>query len=546
MHYFLELFVVLVLGSVAMHVSDPGVASSLESLRIDGNLSFHDVSLAARDFGNRYRLLPSAVLHPGSVSDVAATVRHVFRMGSGSKLTVAARGHGHSLQGQAQADGGIVVRMENLRGCETKVHDGEQPYVDASGGALWINVLLECLKHGLAPKSWTDYLHLTIGGTLSNAGISGQAFRHGPQISNVHQLEIVTGKGELLNCSAEENADLFYAALGGLGQFGIITRARIALEPAPKMVKWIRVLYSDFASFTEDQEMLISLKETFDYIEGFVIINRTGLLNNWRSSFNPQNPVQASEFDSDGRILFCLEMTKNFDQDNAEIVNQVKLLDTTSPPMHVRIGSSPQKSSPPPPLWLQQVEALLSKLRYIPSTLFQSEVSYLEFLDRVHVSEVKLRSKGLWEVPHPWLNLLIPRTRIRDFAAQVFGKILPDSNNGPILLYPLNKSKWDNRTSAVIPDEEIFYLVAFLSSAPSSSDHDSLDRALKQNDRILDFCKQAGIRMKQYLPYYTMQEEWRAHFGDRWEDFARRKGVYDPLYILAPGQRIFQKAVRSS
>ncbi|KAJ8500506.1 hypothetical protein OPV22_011058 [Ensete ventricosum] len=498
-----------------MHVSDPSVASSLESLRIDGNLSFHDVSLAARDFGNRYRLLPSAVLHPSSAADVAATVRHVFRMGSGSKLTVAARGHGHSLQGQAQADGGIVVRMEKLPGCETKVHDGEQPYVDASGGALWFNVLLECLKHGLAPKSWTDYLHLTVGGTLSNAGISGQAFRHGPQISNVHLLEIVTGKGELLNCSAEENADLFYAALGGLGQVGIITRARIALEPAPKMVRWIRVLYSDFASFTEDQEMLIALKETFDYIEGFVIINRTGLLNNWRSSFNPENPVQASKFDSDGRILFCLEMTKNFDQDNAEIMNQ-------------------------------QVEALLSKLRYIPSTLFQSEVSYLEFLDRVHVSEVKLRSKGLWEVPHPWLNLLIPRTRIRDFAAEIFGKILPDSNNGPILLYPLNKSKWDNRTSAVIPDEEIFYLVAFLSSAPSSSDHDSLGRALKQNDRILDFCKQADIRMKQYLPYYTMQEEWRAHFGDRWEDFARRKDVYDPLYILAPGQRIFQKAVLRS
>lgn len=106
--------------------------------------------------------------------------------------------------------------------------------------------------------------------------------------------------------------------------------------------------------------------------------------------------------------------------------------------------------------------------------------------------------------------------------------------------------RWDNRTSAVIPDEEIFYLVAFLSSAPSSSDHDNLDRALKQNDRILDFCKRAGIRMKQYLPYYTMQEEWRGHFGDRWEDFARRKGVYDPLYILVPGQRIFQKAVRSS
>ncbi|KAL5664973.1 hypothetical protein ACJX0J_025081, partial [Zea mays] len=46
----------------------------------------------------------------------------------------------------------------------------------------------------------------------------------------------------------------------------------------------------------------------------------------------------------------------------------------------------------------------------------------------------------LGEVPHPWLNLLIPRSSIRRFAKEVFGKILKDSNNGPILLYPVNKS----------------------------------------------------------------------------------------------------------
>lgn len=91
---------------------------------------------------------------------------------------------------------------------------------------------------------------------------------------------------------------------------------------------------------------------------------------------------------------------------------------------------------------MQEVEELLSQLRYIPSTLFQSDVSFLEFLDRVHVSEVMLRSKGLWEIPHPWLNLLVPRSGIHAFANEVFGKILTDSNNGPILLYPLNKSKY--------------------------------------------------------------------------------------------------------
>lgn len=44
------------------------------------------------------------------------------------------------------------------------------------------------------------------------------------------------GKGEVITCSEDQNTDLFNGVLGGLGQFGIITRARIALEPAPEMV----------------------------------------------------------------------------------------------------------------------------------------------------------------------------------------------------------------------------------------------------------------------------------------------------------------------
>lgn len=40
-----------------------------------------------------------------------------------------------------------------------------------------------------------------------------------------------------MTCSSQTNSELFHAVLGGLGQFGIITRARIALAPAPKRVR---------------------------------------------------------------------------------------------------------------------------------------------------------------------------------------------------------------------------------------------------------------------------------------------------------------------
>ncbi|XP_059668380.1 cytokinin dehydrogenase 1-like [Cornus florida] len=496
--------------------SGPLITPSLKALKLEGHLSFNNIHHAAKDFGNRYHFLPSAVLYPKSVSDISSTIKHIFEMGITSELTVAARGHGHSLEGQAQTHRGVVINMESLQGSEMHFFTGELPYVDVSGGDLWITILHECLRHGLTPKSWTDYLHLTVGGTLSNAGISGQAFRHGPQINNVYQLEVVTGKGEVVTCSENQNADLFYGVLGGLGQFGVITRARIALEPAPRMVKWIRVLYSDFSTFSKDQEYLISSENSFDYIEGFVIINRTGLLDNWRSSFNPRDPLQASQFASDQRTLFCLEIANYFNPDETDIMNQ-------------------------------KIDRLLSELSYIQSTLFLSDVSYVEFLDRVHTSELKLREKGLWEIPHPWLNLLIPKSRIHDFAEVVFGHIVTDTRNGRILIYPVNKSKWNNRTSMVTPEDDVIYLVAFLSSAkPSSPGTDSLEHILTQNKRILDFCETARLGMKQYLAHYNTQEEWKAHYGPQWEVFARRKSTYDPLAILAPGQRIFQKATAFS
>ncbi|XP_061353553.1 cytokinin dehydrogenase 6-like isoform X2 [Gastrolobium bilobum] len=412
--HFLRGFTILFLSFIAIRLNLclSSIPSSLKALPLEGHFNFDEVSLnhAAKDFGNRYQYHPMAVLYPESVSDIAATIKHIWNMGPSSHLTVAARGHGHSLQGQAQAHGGVVINMEKLKVPEMQVYAGDSPYVDVSGGELWINILHETLRYGLTPRSWTDYLHLTVGGTLSNAGVSGQAFRHGPQISNVQQLEIVTGTGEVVNCSEEQNEELFHSVLGGLGQFGIITRARILLEPAPSMVKWIRVLYSDFTTFTRDQEQLISAENAFDYIEGFVIINRTGLLNNWRSSFNPQDPVQASHFNSDGRTLFCLELAKYFNFEEIDIVNQ-------------------------------EVEKHLSHLNYIPSTLFLTEVTYVDFLDRVHVSEVKLRSKGLWDVPHPWLNLFIPKSKVHNFAEVVFGNILTETSNGPVLIYPVNRSK---------------------------------------------------------------------------------------------------------
>jgi len=97
-----------------------------------------------------------------------------------------------------QAHNGIVIEMTTMKGIKVMpLGDAASqgvPFVEATGGELWVDVLRASLEYGLAPRSWTDYLYLTIGGTLSNAGVSGQTFRHGPEVSNVLELQVVTGK----------------------------------------------------------------------------------------------------------------------------------------------------------------------------------------------------------------------------------------------------------------------------------------------------------------------------------------------------------------
>lgn len=190
---------------LTMHPDHLDVVSALKTLTLDGYFIFDDIHYASKDFGSICKFLPLAVLHPKSVSDISSTVKHIYSLGVTSDITVAARGHGHSLNGQALAYGGIVVYMESLTAPKILVQHGKEPYVDVSGGEMWINILHETLKHGLAPKSWTDYLYLTVGGTLSNAGVSGQAFRHGPQIDNVFLLEVVTGTFILNSTAGSSN-----------------------------------------------------------------------------------------------------------------------------------------------------------------------------------------------------------------------------------------------------------------------------------------------------------------------------------------------------
>jgi len=65
----------------------------------------------------------------------------------------------------------------------------------------------------------------------------------------------------------------------------------------------------------------------------------------------------------------------------------------------------------------------------------------VEFLSRVNRVEEEARRNGSWDAPHPWLNLFVSARDIADFDRSVIKGMLADGIDGPMLIYPMLKSK---------------------------------------------------------------------------------------------------------
>src|ERR1044071_1840647 len=99
------------------------------------------------------------------------------------------------------------------------IHEINATSALVDGGTRWLDLLAQTIPQGLTPPTLVDFLELTVGGTVSLGGIGSQAFRFGPNVDNVLELQVVTGEGELVTCSASHNGELFDTARSGLGQF---------------------------------------------------------------------------------------------------------------------------------------------------------------------------------------------------------------------------------------------------------------------------------------------------------------------------------------
>lgn len=164
---------------------------------------------------------PAAVVLAATAYDIANTVG--FAAARGYRVAVQATGHG----AMAVAPDTILVLTSEMTGVTV---DPVARTARVAAGATWQQVLDAAAPHGLAGLGGSAP-SVGVVGFLTGAGIGPLVRTVGLSSDYVRSFELVTGAGELLRASPEENAELFWGLRGGKSTLGIVTAVEIDLLP---------------------------------------------------------------------------------------------------------------------------------------------------------------------------------------------------------------------------------------------------------------------------------------------------------------------------
>jgi cytokinin dehydrogenase len=447
---------------------------------LDGVLVTDPTSLAADavDVGNIVHNTPVAVLRPGSVEDIRKMIRFCRRL----RIKVGPRGQGHTTLGQSQVAGGLVIEMGTLN----KVHSIEPTRADLDAGVLWKDLLLTIVPQGLTPPLLTGFTGLSIGGTLSVGGISAN-YGEGAQVDRVRELEVVTGEGEVKHCSRDDHRELFEAALAGLGQCGIITRAVVDLVPALPLVRVYLITYTDNAALFRDMRTLLSRGELSELFS-------RGIPN------------------GSGGFVYQL--------------NAAMYFDPASPPNNDQL--------------FRGLSVNLSSAQVL-------DVPYLNYVLRVDAAVDFFKSIGLWDgVLHPWFDIFLPNRSIERYVDEVTPTLAPDDvgATGFLLFFPKKRSKF-TRPFLRLPESDddsgdwVFLFDILTANAAPGPDPAFQARMLERNRRLFEKARRAGGTRYPIGAIEFNRVDWMLQYGEEWPELLRLKQRFDPDGILTPGPGIF-------
>ncbi|MFE6997668.1 FAD-binding oxidoreductase [Microbacterium sp. NPDC057659] len=179
-----------------------------------------------------------------TVADVVEAIGRARR--EERRITVVGGGHG---PWSHVPDAGMRIELSAIDGIEV---DGTT--VRVGGGATWGAVAARLGEEGLAISSG-DTASVGVGGLTLGGGIGWMTRLWGLAVDQLIGAQVVTASGEVVETSATEHPDLFWALRGGGGNFGVVTRFDFAAHRLPAIV------HGEYSGASDAAALLRSVRE---------------------------------------------------------------------------------------------------------------------------------------------------------------------------------------------------------------------------------------------------------------------------------------------
>lgn len=169
-----------------------------------------------RNWSGSQQCLPEARLAPASVEELQNLLRS-------STDTVRPVGAGHSFMPLVPTDG-TIVSLSRLSGLIE--HDPDTLQATVWGGTRLGEIGKPLEDVGQALVNMPDIDEQSLGGCLATA-THGTGAGIGCMPTFVSGLQLVDAAGNLIDCDADNNPEIFQAALVSMGALGIVTQVRL-------------------------------------------------------------------------------------------------------------------------------------------------------------------------------------------------------------------------------------------------------------------------------------------------------------------------------
>ena len=174
------------------------------------------------------------------------SIRHAINIARREDKAICIAGGRHAMGAQQFGTDAVLVDMAKFN--QVLNFDSENGIIEVGAGIEWPELVeyLQTAQEG-QPRQWgivqkqTGTDRLSIGGAMAaNAHSRGLLYK--PIIQDIESFILIDAEGNELECSRDENSDLFKLAIGGYGLFGIIATVRLRLARRVKIERVVKVI----------------------------------------------------------------------------------------------------------------------------------------------------------------------------------------------------------------------------------------------------------------------------------------------------------------